>query len=283
MTIIAGFDCAVKNLGICYVEYNDNWQLKIAPLITRLADLYGQIKNMDKGEFINKALIIVKDINKFIDNIIKIKFFNVVDLIPEYEGNKSPLMIRTRRLKYLLNALDENLLMPNIVLIEYQMKQNDISRCISHQIAYHYTNYDNITIKFNDSINKSNRLKSKTNNKNNSGKTNNKNNSTIFYAVNEYILHNNNNNNNSCNTVEVVGTALKNASSFTDKGEYSNFILKYSNYIANKKHTDWNFKYFVGIFGGDEKDLLKGISNKTNDISDAFMMIFGWLKKRKLI
>lgn len=268
--LIAGFDCAVQNMGVCYIEYDDKWRDKTKGFINELHNLYNNIDNDD--DFLSSAFDIVKKIDEMMKNIIIIRYFNVFDLIPGGIAKKTPMMERTRRLKYMLKLLDNDLKTPDVVLIEYQMKQNDISRCISHQIAYHYTSYDEkINIKLQSKTTKGKKQKKTHNLKN-----------FITYAIEEYPLSNITNNKNDI-IVETVGTTLKNAYCFTNEGEYSNFILRYSNYVANKKHTDWNFKHFIKVNDNDKSCLLKNISNKTNDISDAFMMIFGWLKKHDML
>jgi hypothetical protein len=270
MKIIAGFDCAVSNLGICYIEYDDEWHNKVAKFILDLDQLYKTINQYNKTQLLNTIQIIIQKINDFVINIVSIKYFNVIDLIPGYKINKVPLMERTRNLKYLLCCLDQQLSRPDIVLIEYQMKQNDISRAISHQISYHYiTTNVNVFMEYKEQFIK----KSSINNPN-----------SITYAIDSYPIHSVlMNDNNSSIIVETVGTTLKNAYHIAPGGEYSNFIVNFSNYVANKKHTDYNFKYYIKQFMHNKYDELISISNKTNDIADAFMMIFNWLKKKDLV
>jgi len=177
---------------------------------------------------------------------------NVFNLTPGIK-KCSNIKVRTLKTKYLLTTLDKELGKPDIVLIEYQMKQNDISRCMSHQIDYHYSDLVN--------YNFSNNLMDCGSN-------------LITFAVSKYPLKPLNGISKKT-IVEIVGPSIKNSYSFHEDGLYGNFISKYTNYTANKKHTDWNFKYFLKTFNYEQ---LK-IKNKTNDIADAFMMIYGWLKK----
>lgn len=282
MKIVAGFDCAVSNLGICYVQFNDKWKEESDKYIVELDKLYDSISDYSKEDFINTSTSLIKKINTLLDNIVKIIYFNVIDLVPGSKANKVSIIDRTKRLKHVLYCLDQQLLTPDIVLIEYQMKQNDISRAVSHQILYHYIDMEtDILIECGD-----HQCKSKV--KKSVGKLNIQQphilSNSITYAIDSYpLLPILPDKNIRPEIVEVVGTTLKNAYHIAPGGEYANFIVNYSNYVANKKHTDYNFKYFVKVFGNDKYDELLSISNKTNDIADAFMMIFNWLKKKELV
>ena len=276
MKIIAGFDCAASNMGICYIEFDDKWHGKIKIHVLRLNKLYNEMEKMTQEQFVINALQIVRDIQKFIDNIIHIKFFNVIDLVPCVKVAKVPTLERTKRLKYLLHVLDQQFGTPDIVLIEYQMKQNDISRSISYQIAYHY-----VECNPNISVEQKNQCAQKKSLCKTIMQQNQLSNS-ITYAIDTYPLTSITMN-TTHQIVDIVGTSLKNAYSLSPDGEYANFISKYSNYTANKKHTTHNFLHYVKTFSGNKKEELQNISNKTDDIADSFMMIYGWLKKQNMI
>lgn len=246
--IIAGFDCAIKNLGICYIEYNDEWKNDIDSVGMALVNLYKQAHTFDNELFMTKAIVIINRLNDILNSIIKIIYLNVIDLVPGVPSKKATMLQRTKSLKALLHALDKKI-KPDIVLIEYQMRQNDISRAISHQILYHYADFDNCDVK-------------------------------CFVKSDQIDLQSNIVKNIEA---ELCGTTIKNSYALTEKGEYTNFIERYTNYTANKKHTDFNFKYFIKLFAPDRYDEIMNLKNKTNDIADAFMMIFGWLKKHALI
>lgn len=239
MKIIASFDAAILNLGVCYVEFDDEWKSKLEIYIKKINNI---------GNDPQKILDLLKEINTFLDNIIKIIFFNVIDLTNGEKSQNIPMITRTQRLKHLLKSLDNTLPYPDIVLVEYQMKHNDISRTISNQISMWYS----------DIINDK----------------------TIKYAVKNFPI-------NFAPTekkdvlVDLVGPTLKNTVSMFDKGSYDNFIVKWSNYTANKKHTSANFKKFAEVFLPDIN--LFEINNKIDDIADGFLMIFAWLKKKKLL
>jgi len=282
MKLIAGFDCAIENLGICYILYDEDWRDKLQKQTDRLYTLFDQI-SVDGGStisFFTSIYAILKEADSILNNVISIQYFNTFDLIPSYDIKGFPDIERTKRLKHLLNTLDSNLPNPDIVLIEKQMKQNVISNSISYQIAYHYASCDNLIIKHTDRQKKKGKKEREKFSEAN-------NNNTIEYEVNncqlDTKLNTGNTKTNNCSSVELVGTGIKNSCSFTADGQYDNFILKYSNYTSNKKHTDFNFRYFISVIMPDKKGIFDDILNKTDDIADAFMMIFGWLRKNKLV
>jgi hypothetical protein len=260
--IILGFDSATKNLGICCVEVNDNWRDDAQCVIDSCNELYSNLDKLDATQLVGEIESILLMANELVSNMVKIRYYQVINLIADLNlTNETTTLERVKRLKSLLYSLDEDLdkrqIRPTHVLIEYQMIQNDISRTISNCIAYHYM--DLITFTVGSSQNKS---------------------AAITYAVDDFKINKLIPHDDPVKMiVELVGTTLKNKYSFCPEGEYSNFIMKYSNYEANKKHTDFNFKYFLETFGYAKIN----IKNKTNDIADGFMMIFGWLKKNEII
>lgn len=272
MKTIVGFDCAASNMGVCYVEFDDKWRDKIAGYVKIVNKLYSDMEVLDKEQFIEEAMRVVKEVDVFVSNIIRIKFFNVVDLIPNFRVAKVPLLERTRRLKYLMRILDQQFDTPDVVLIEYQMKQNDISRAISHQIAYHYAECkSDILVEQRRSLSENVKSTKQLSN-------------SITYAVDACpLLPVVVSESKTPDAVDIVGASLKNAYHFTSDGEYSNFIAKYSNYVANKKHTAYNFSKFIEVFGGSKKEDMLRINNKVDDIADSFMMIYGWLRKKGLM
>jgi len=159
------------------------------------------------------------------------------------------------------------------------MKHNDISRTISNQIAMWYTpDCDNILVEHKQISAKRISLVESVKGK---GKilTNN----SVTYAVEKYpimpilmsVVP-------SKRQVYLVGPTLKNTVNLYPGGEYANFIVKWSNYTANKKHTSANFTRFADVFLGDSINLAT-IDNKLDDIADGFMMVFAWLKKHNML
>ena len=252
--LILSFDCAIKNLGICLIEFDNYWYNKVNVI------LKSDILNIDK----------LKKIDIVLSNIINIKWINVIDLIPDKRITDH--VDKTYLLKSMLLSVDKTLSKYgniDIVLVEYQMAPNDKCRAISAQIVYHYSGYGGIDVNLKKSSKKSS-IKS-------SIKSLNKHSITYANAMYpmEYI-------DISKKEVYVVGPSLKNKFDLCIDGRYCNFAMKYStNYKANKEHAVFNFKYFLNIM--KKADILDNINNKISDIADAFMMTYAWLMDKGLI
>lgn len=279
--LIVGFDCALENLGIVVVEFDNVWRDKIQDCIVRLYGLYAEVGTLSKAAFLQKARDLLQEIDTVLGNIVQIRWFNVIDLIPGNSVEEVDVLDRTKRLKALLTVLDVQFPEPDLVLIEYQMGPNDIARMVSAQLAYHYTTDIAINIQQKTSDLRKERKK----NKALEVPAN-----TITYAIAEYAIAENaivGSADAAADTtadtkLELVHPTLKNNYYTAPDGSYENFIVKWSNSTANKKHTDYNFCYFLEKMGYD-KGILVNIKNKTNDIADAFMMIFGYLKKNNMM
>lgn len=251
--IILGFDCAIKNLGICCIEINDNWREEVAEIIDELNRFYSTMDQYaDKSKFLSKIEEIFTRIVKLLDSMFQIRFLNIIDLIP----GKKVLTVKykdiLKSLKYTLYCLNKQLPKPDKVLIENQMNINDKARGISRYIEEFYTDISDVDV-------------------------------SITYAIDAYpILAIKPVKTKPCDVV-IVAPTLKNGykTDPSELGDYSTYIEKYSNYTANKKHTTWNFKYFMEVFG--KKQEIQSINNKLDDISDAFMMTYAWCKYKQLI
>lgn len=282
---IIGFDSAVENLGVCCVEYDENFGEKIKILTNDLDAVFQNIKNLSKKLFIKSIHDILKKLNYVYNNAIKITYVNVFDLIPGEDINKTTVKSITEKLKYLLNYIDNIFPNVDIVLIEYQMKQNSITPLISGQIMYHYAEIKQVPV---------------THANNKKGTHMNKPTGGITYGIevlndnkdtDENKLENKLENKTTIETdplrknirIEFVGCGVKNSHKVVSDGDYSNFIEKYNgNYTANKKHTEYNFIQFTNMI--NDKPLMKledffkkKRTVKYDDIADAFMMIYGWI------
>ena len=99
---ILSFDCANRSLAVCLLSINPDND--------------------------------IKSINK--DNT-DIKLLKVFDLT---KGVKYTIPKRAKLLKKCLNGIDSKIDTDiDMVLVEFQMKVNDKSRCVSYQIVYHYS------------------------------------------------------------------------------------------------------------------------------------------------
>jgi hypothetical protein len=124
--LFLSFDCAVKSLAICLVDIkypeelythatitvND---LNITPLMLKVIDITEGV--VDDIDTINRTLLLKKCLTK-----IDTEIANIRDSKEEYK------------------------LAPLKVLVEYQMSLNDKSRGISHQIVYHYSNINGVSV-----------------------------------------------------------------------------------------------------------------------------------------
>jgi hypothetical protein len=210
---------------------------------------------MTKKELLGHLYDVFKSVSDFADGILQIEYVNVFDLIVDTAKKDVNALEKTQRLKCMLAHLDNILPKPDVVLIEYQMVQNDTSRSISNQIMYHYC--DHVDFKMGHK----------------SG--------DIGYALKGYplkpvTLEKTN------TIVNLVGPSLKNEYGFCEEGQYHNFISKYTNYIANKKHTTFNFRWFLDK-NNLSSEFKKMKDTELYDMADAFMMIYGWLKKNKML
>jgi hypothetical protein len=247
--LIFSFDSAVKNMGVSIVKIN---QLELSDELRFKMCLNRKGKNINND--LEDLISIYKTLSSLLDSIVKIEWTQVINLldtktiynlfdeqkieqkidqkiekldkkIEPSSKKKNPLgtlLERTRGLKLLLNLLDSKFSIPDIVLVEYQMKQNDCSKNISSQVLYHYDN--------------------------------------------------------SHTHLEVVGPSLKNTLAFSEELKYGNFIMKYSNYTANKKHSVGNYNYFIKVFPSNQMSN----SKKKDDIADAFIMAYAYARKQGL-
>ena len=98
--IIFSFDCAIKNLGFCCIEYDDGWRDKISNIIDELYELYRNIP--EKQVFLNKIKDIFSRIESTLSNIIKLHFANIIDLIPDQKVGSVKYSEILPKLKYIL-------------------------------------------------------------------------------------------------------------------------------------------------------------------------------------
>jgi len=263
--IILSFDSAVKNLGICCVEYDDGWRNKVGIYISKLNDLYCSVNKMTTSEFITQVAKLFSEIDEFLKQIIVIRFINVFDIVGGKTSSNIDSIQKTRQIKSLLKSIDTHLPRPDTVLIEYQMVQNDKSRTLSQQILYHYSDLVPCSI-----VDATKQYTDKSVGM------------PIYFAVNAFPISSAVIETNLPSIhIELVGPSLKNQIAFYEGGSYENFIAKYTSKTANKKHTTENFKRYLSVTGMEY--ILDGVKNKIDDMADAFMMTFSWLVKKKMI
>jgi hypothetical protein len=256
---IFSFDCAVKTLAFCCVDYDEKCNDELKKITMDIKKINDELKknvnsdsknaNADSKNVIDKDNIkqLMNDINYNLDNRIKLNYINVFDLIPSKKMEKCNFHDVLINLKYVLHCIDNQIGRPDVILIEYQMNANDKSRGISRYIEGYYTELQEPTEK-------------------------------IAFAFNAYPIQKVNLEKKN-NKVFIINPNLKNMYQIdpTEKGSYSYYIQKYSNKSANKKHTTHNFIYYLNQIG--KANIIKDVKIKLDDAADAFMMAYSWLIK----
>jgi hypothetical protein len=263
--LIFSFDCAAKNLGVCVCYFNENWKAELEEHVKNINVINNMIKDNkleDPEDVINN---IYQIITNFLNNIFKLMWFNTVDLMPGINIKNKLTLDISINLKSFLSFLDSKFGKPDLVLIEHQMKVNDISRIISYQIMYHYV----------EEQNKKNNYELKL-----PQQTLQQTPKQIPQQTPKQISHQPSSYAQPKPTIiYVLSCNVKNSYSFSNKLEYFNFIEKYSKYTANKKHTLANFKFYLENLHHEKIQFDK--KDKLDDASDAFMMVYGYLKNVK--
>ena len=252
--IIFGFDCAIKNIGINIVQFNQLYNDQLQILNNELIDFISIKKSFT--DFTIGVCDILDKMNELMSNVLKIIWFNNVNLIADANVADVPVIERICRIKTLLTQLD-SIAKPDLVLVEYQMGPNDDMRCISNCIIYHYA-HGNCQITFKMPILTPMQLTP-----------------TPTQLTPMQLIQ---------PTIAMVMPSLKNKYNIAPNGSYSTFITKYSNYTANKKHTTFNYKYFIKTTHLNIYNIISNCKDKElYDIADSFMMIYSYLKKKRLI
>jgi hypothetical protein len=239
--IVLSFDCAVQNLGVCCLQIDDKWKDKLDVVLDNLNNL--KKLSPDNKEIVRSVHKALDDLIAIYSNIVKIIYMNTVNLTKNKKDKFSDVV---KKLKYFLYCLDKQLPEPNYVLIEKQWNVNPDSYSVMHYIEGYYT-----------LINKADDIDS------------------LFkeYPINFLDIKPNNK-----YEVLILSASIKNQLSINKKLSYGNIVsnkLRSNNYTTNKKHTSANFKEYL-----KQKNLSHIIKKgmKLDDVSDAFMMAFNWLK-----
>ena len=134
---ILSFDSATENLGVCVINYDEQWDEKIKLIIQRLYDFYDELNiNSDWKQTLR---CILYDANNILESVISIEYAQAINCTNGKKVTDMTAIERTINLKKYLTGPDfKPDFKPDVVLIEHQMKPNDISRINSMQIAYHF-------------------------------------------------------------------------------------------------------------------------------------------------
>ncbi len=248
---IYSFDCAIKNLGVCCISIDLDWEEKIKKYTKDLYALYELDCTGD--QFMAKALALLKLIDNTLEERIKLIWINVFDLIPGKKLEEVPFGVIVKKLKYVLHFLKETLPKPDVVLIEYQMNVNDKARGVSRFIEEYFTPLSELE-------------------------------SDITIGLESYpLLTSDIPKAESSVEVHIVHPTLKNAYNIdpSELGDYGTYIKDYSNYTSNKKHAVCNFTYYMRSVKKEHQ--IKNQPTKLDDIADSFMMAYAWCRKKQLI
>lgn len=282
---ILSFDCALKNLGICCLDYDQAQCEVIAAELSELHRALSQHKiivdnaiaqingDLTGGQSAVLASIkLVTDaplasmqgqlikLHRAVESVVTVVFFNVVNMFPARKDlcKTTSRVEQTIVLKQVLCMLDVQVGRPDVVLIEFQMI-NFTQRCVSHQIAYHYADCSQLPVQpgYRGDVTEVQAQQ------------------RIIYHAHLYPLLPLAPRVREPVRIEIIGTGFKNALSFSEDGQEHKFAHLSK---ANKKHTNWNCKYWMKMLGSQEQAAeFELINNKTYDIADAFMGALGWI------
>lgn len=128
---ILSFDCGTRALGVCWITMNS---------CSMMPDLDKILQYSETLELKVRALeFYTKLVNVQIDNIIKIKYIDVWDLLPGCPAGTTLCMsTAAKELRHRLDKLSKQFGYPDSVLYEYQMSVNDKSRTVSHFLQFYY-------------------------------------------------------------------------------------------------------------------------------------------------
>lgn len=253
---IYSFDCATKNLGFCCIYVDEHWRAKVSKIINELYAIYEDPPELDV--LLSRVAKILTQINQILDNIFRIEYINVFDLVPGAKASTVKYNVVLKRLKYVIYCLEKQLPKPDVVLIEYQMNINDKARGVSRYIEEHYTvmgGFDDIPDGQNG----------------------------IEYGLEAYPLILADFPDDLAETiVHIVSPGVKNSYDLDQSLTYAYYIsTKSTNYEANKAHSVANLKAYLAKH--QKLDIIKNCSVKLDDLADSFMMAYAWCVKTGLI
>jgi len=133
---ILSFDCANKSLAVCYILYNIEWRndvlSKIGEATSRLASSNTE-SYMEALELYSQILV---EIDGILNNIYKIEYYDVFDLLDGKKVKDCDAITRVSGLHKCLQALPFRDI--DYVIVEDQMSLNEKSRGVYYCILYHY-------------------------------------------------------------------------------------------------------------------------------------------------
>lgn len=276
---VVSFDTATKSLAISIIEYNLNYlaEIKIGYelwikykdfILDPNTEIYipkdPEYKDYTRETMVAELLLerythLLTTIKTILDNKIKIRYVNVVDLIPDKKVSETDIVYRTEMLyNFLNNVLDPEIQRhcynaQTVFLLEYQMGPNVKSNAISTQIMYHLTKYCEAPSKNTMQLGEPSMVGNK-------------------IKLGAPIIFGNN--------IQLIGPSLKNKVYIGgEDAKHSKFIEKYTtNYAANKNHTKYNLMRLLEYL--NQQDIIKNIKKKNiDDIADSIIMSLAYILK----
>jgi hypothetical protein len=243
--LIVSFDIASKSLAMSIMDFNDKYVVETNLIADNLSL---KSHDMDAITLANAAKTAILQIKQILNNVVDLKFVDVVDLVPNKKVSDTKPELRSSRLAAYLTCVDK-LINDHInygyrgsqcikVFLEYQMSSNFKSNFISAQIMQHFIGID--------------------------------------YGFNSVNL-----NIDKCSTqqfeVVIIGPSLKNKINFDKSKQLSYFMGKYTKkYLANKAHAKNNLLFWLKT--QKKTHLIEKIKNKNlDDIADSVIQALAWM------
>jgi hypothetical protein len=253
---ILSCDPGTENFGIAVIEYNANWKHDVNNCLDMCLAICKQEYDVCVDEskpcdvcILQKLGDELHKLNKIIDSHFRILFEKRVAFCENKSVKKyDQFLERTAILKGILDDVKQSIGTLDYVVIEHQMKQNDITRMLSSQIAMYYIKPSN---NFQYAYSSSD--------------TPSVNDASTNISVTKFP------------EVVIVNPRLKNMISFDETHNLAYFLSKYTDYVAGKKHAVNNFILYVEKC---QSELSSRIDKKKRlcDVADAFMNAYAWVK-----
>lgn len=250
MMRVLSIDPATKSLAVSIIDFNTTWIQDIVAI----GAVNQELINREPDPLVR--LSILKDwiagVDQILNNLVKLKYVNVFDLLPGAKVDTCSTKDKIRRLKgvveyvqFVNNQMDHSAPIDK-VLIEYQMSSNDKSRGIASALTYAFASPDD---------------------------------NFSFHGVHDNFRREFANRSLQSTDVVIVGPALKGTLHFGDKGNMQRFREKYAgNYAGNKAHSKYNFLKWLADNGAT--GMIEGIPKaNVDDVADSFMMAYAWYIK----
>jgi hypothetical protein len=127
--LIAGFDCGIKNLGVCFVFIDEKKILEFSKTKKEIEEL-----RKDLTRNVSRILFLLEKISKILPEIFVIRRLNTAELADSRAKEET---VACALLEH-LNKLDDELPRPDMVYVERQMSINTKTNSLGAQILYHY-------------------------------------------------------------------------------------------------------------------------------------------------